>query len=171
MLLLINGAPGVGKSTLARRYADDHALALIIDIDDIRSHLGRWAVTDESKLVARDLTIALARDHLLRGHDVVVPQYLGRPEFRERLRELADEVGVPFVEALLTDDAGPVIERFTARRREFRRAGAAHPQAEITDDAVATEIPQAIEHLLADARARGVPVITAYDALLRTLGR
>ena len=57
MLLLINGAPGVGKSTLAQRYADDHALALIIDIVDIRRHLGRWADVRESKVVAHDLAI------------------------------------------------------------------------------------------------------------------
>jgi predicted kinase len=57
VLLLINGAPGVGKSVLAERYADDRALALIIDVDDIRRHLGRWADVQESKVVAHDLAI------------------------------------------------------------------------------------------------------------------
>ena len=35
-------------------------LALIIDVDDIRRHLGRWTELDQSKVVARDLAIALA---------------------------------------------------------------------------------------------------------------
>ena len=43
VLLLINGAPGVGKSTLAQRYAEEHPLALVIDIDAIRAQLGQWA--------------------------------------------------------------------------------------------------------------------------------
>jgi predicted kinase len=84
VLLVLNGAPAVGKSTLAQRYADEHPLSLVIDIDMIRSHLGRLESLDESKLVARDLAVARARAHLLSGHDVIVAQYLGRPEFLER---------------------------------------------------------------------------------------
>jgi predicted kinase len=178
LLLLINGAPGVGKSTLARRFADDHALALIIDVDDIRSHLGRWNELDESKVVARELAIALAHDHLVRGHDVIVPQYLARPEFRERLQALADQVGAPFVETVLADDADTVIERFRARRQQYAATGTVHPEAELGDDVVATEVPQAIERLRRDALERGVPMISgsegleaAYAALLRCIGQ
>lgn len=162
---MINGAPGVGKSTLARRFADEHALALIIDVDDIRSHLGRWNEVEESKVVARDLAIAMARDHLARGHDVIVPQYLARPEFREHLRELADEVGAAFVETVLTDDAHAVIERFMVRRREYASTGTAHPEAELGNDVLATEVPQAIEQLRRDAADRGVPTISGRDGL------
>ena len=165
LLLLINGAPGVGKSTLARRFADEHALALIIDVDDIRSHLGRWNEVEESKVVARDLAIAMARDHLVRGFDVIVPQYLARPEFRERLQELADEVGAPFVETVLTDDADAVIERFRARRQEYAATGTAHPEADLGDEVLATEVPQAIERLRRDAADRGVPTISGRDGL------
>jgi predicted kinase len=162
---LINGAPGVGKSTLARRFAGEHALALIIDVDDIRSHLGRWNEVEESKVVARELAIATARDHLVRGFDVIVPQYLARPEFRERLKELADEVGAPFVETVLTDDADTVIERFRARRQEYASTGTAHPEAGLGDDLLATEVPQAIERLRRDAADRGVPTISGRDGL------
>jgi predicted kinase len=165
MLLLINGAPGVGKSTLAARYADQHPLALIVDVDDLRRHLGRWAEVDESKLVARDLAVALVEAHLARGHDVVVPQYLGRPEFRERLRDIADGAGVPFVEVVLTDDANTVIHRFTGRRLDHARAGVAHPEADLADDAIGPDISRAIEHLESDARTRGVPVISAAGGI------
>jgi predicted kinase len=73
VLLLINGAPGVGKSTLARRYADDHPLTLVVEIDAIRTQLGGWQTRDESRLIARELAIALIRAHLAAGHDIVVP--------------------------------------------------------------------------------------------------
>ena len=161
MLLLINGAPGVGKSTLAQRYADDHPLALIIDIDSIRTRLGQWRNLDESKLIARDLALALARSHLLSGRDVIVPQYLGRPEYRERLELLAAETDVPFVEVLLTDDADRITERFRERRAEFASTGAAHPEGDLSDEAVATEVRQANDRLLKDAIAREVPVVSA----------
>jgi predicted kinase len=161
VLLLINGAPGVGKSTLAQRYADEHPLALIIDIDSIRTRLGQWAIFDESKLIARDLALALARSHLLSGHDVVVPQYLGRPEYRERLERVATEIGVPFVEVLLTDDVERITQRFRERRAEFASTGAAHPEGDLTDEAVATEVAAANDRLLRDATARGVLVVSA----------
>src|SRR5262245_38263690 len=76
VLLLLNGAPGVGKSALADRYARQHALALVVDVDELRRQLGQWETTGESKSVARALAAALAADHLARGSHVVVPQYL-----------------------------------------------------------------------------------------------
>jgi predicted kinase len=161
VLLLINGAPGVGKSSLARRYADDHPLALIVDIDSIRTSLGQWARFEESRLVARDLALALARAHLRSGHDVVVPQYLGRPEFRERLRLTATEFAVPFVEVLLTDDADRITQRFRTRRAEYAKAGAEHPEGDLSEEGVGREVPRANDLLLTDARSRGVLVISA----------
>jgi predicted kinase len=132
VLLLINGAPGVGKSTLAHRYADEHPLALIIDIDSIRTRLGQWAKFDKSKLVARDLALALTRAHLPNGYDVIVPQYLGRPEYRERLQLVARETDVPFVEVLLTDDADRITQRFRRRRAEYASTGAEHPEGDLS---------------------------------------
>jgi len=160
VLLLINGAPGVGKSTLAQRYADDHALALIVDIDDIRRHLGRWADVQESKLVARDLAIALAEHHLRRGHDVIVPQFLGRPDFRERLRGLAATVGTSFVEVIITDDPATVVERFRTRRNMHALTGSAHPEAEVVEESIENDVRDAMARLLRDATDRDVPVIS-----------
>jgi predicted kinase len=163
VLLLINGAPGVGKSTLAQRYAEQHPLALVIDIDAIRTQLGQWAKVEESKLVARDLAVALARAHLINGHDVIVPQYLGRPEFRARLQLLADEVAVPFVEVLLTDDVERITQRFRRRRTELAGIAAAHPQSDLSDEAVAAEVARANDALLRDATHREMVVISAAD--------
>jgi predicted kinase len=161
VLLLINGAPAVGKSTLAHRYADEHPLALIIDIDWIRTHLGQWAELDESKLVARELALALARAHLRSGHDVIVPQYLGRPEYRERLRLLAAETDVPFVEVLLTDEAVRITQRFRKRRAAYASTGAEHPEGDLSDEAVAHEVSVASDDLLRDAIGRDVLVVSA----------
>ena len=84
-LIHLNGPPGAGKTSLARRYLADHPLALVVDIDDLRMNLGQWAAREESRLLARELAIALVDCHLSAGHDVVVPQFLGRLPFIERL--------------------------------------------------------------------------------------
>src|SRR5262245_52193339 len=131
--MVINGAPAVGKTTLARRYAAEHPLALVIDVDLLRTQLGGWQEHDESKAVARDLAAALARAHLTDGFDVLVPQYVGRPAFLARLRGLADDAGTAFVEVVLTDDPGQIAERFRARRAELANDAAPHPEYDVDD--------------------------------------
>ena len=82
-LILLNGPPGIGKSTLAIRFARDHPLTLVLDIDSIRTSMGAWETHDDSKRLARLAAVEMARAHLRSGHDVVVPQLLARLEFIE----------------------------------------------------------------------------------------
>jgi predicted kinase len=115
-LLLLNGPPGIGKSTVARLVVAEHPLALCLDIDLLRRSLGRWDEHPQrSGLLARELAVAAARVHLLSGHAVVVPQFLGRLEFVERLESLAQEVGATFRHVALMDSKENVIARFLAR--------------------------------------------------------
>lgn len=124
-LVLLNGAPGAGKSTVARRWADDHPLSLVLDIDTVRSLLGGWAADRTAAgLVARDLAVAMALTHLRAGCDVVVPQHLGRAEFIERLAETAREAGARFLEVVLDVDQDIGRQRFTARGHGVETAGA-----------------------------------------------
>jgi predicted kinase len=115
-LLLINGAPSSGKSTLARCFVRDHPLALALDIDRVRSMLGGWLEQPtEAGLAARRLAMAMAHAHLSAGHDVVVPQYLGRLQFVLELEAVADQVGVDFVQIALVSDPGDAAARFARR--------------------------------------------------------
>jgi predicted kinase len=119
LLLLLNGPPGAGKSTLARCYAADHPLTLNLDIDLIRRGIGGWQDRpQESGLLARALALASARVHLGAGYDVVVPQLLARPAFIELLEALAREIGAGFAEVVLVLPEQEAVRRFERRTKE-----------------------------------------------------
>lgn len=115
-LVLLNGAPGVGKSTLALRLAQDLPLTLALDVDTLKHALGQWDCDPHTAgLQARRLALALAAEHLRGGHDVVVGQYLAKVAFIEQLEQLARDLGAAFVDIVLELDAGPLAERLAAR--------------------------------------------------------
>jgi predicted kinase len=148
-LIVLNGPPGVGKSTIAARYVDDHPFALDLDIDSVRRLLGQWRVDPtRAGLLARAMTLTMAREHLRAGYDVVLPQYLGKPQFLEQAEAVADETGAEFHEIVLMDDRDEVARRFTARTQ-----AAAEPAHVEAGELV--------------AELGGAPMLTAmYDRLL-----
>lgn len=146
-LILLNGAPATGKSTLARLYINDRPLALCLDIDAVRAMLGRWIdLPVESGLAARAVAIEMARTHLRARHDVIVPQYLGRVDFIHQLDQLSREVGVPFIETALLTDAADADERFTRRSKA--------PETNLHRDATALQQRDGGIAAVADAVAR-----------------
>ena len=177
--MLLNGLPGSGKSTVGRRYLDDHPLALALDIDVIRSMLGRSLEEPAmSGLAARDLARAMARTHLEAGHDVLVCQFLGRLEFVETLDRLAAVTGVPFVEVVLTtgvDEAAARLRRRTGdhSRPEHRDAAILLDRAGGPDALV--EMSARLEEVVSSRPdTRSVVVVDGdveetYQALLRAI--
>jgi predicted kinase len=115
-LILLNGPPACGKSTLAHRYVDEHPLALNLDVDEVRGLLGRWRDDPHSAgLLARDIALAAARVHLTAEHDVIVPQFLARTTFIEQLADLARHTAASFHEIVLLDSRENILRRFAER--------------------------------------------------------
>ena len=103
-LVLLNGPPAIGKSTLAQRFVGEHLLTLNLDLDGVRRMLGRWhEQPTEAGLLARSMALGMARVHLASRHDVVIPQYLGRPQFLHQAEQVAHDVGAVFAEFVLMD--------------------------------------------------------------------
>jgi predicted kinase len=119
VLVLINGAPASGKSTLARAWAQRHGadLPLALDIDVLRSMLGGWLeAPGDAGRAARAVAVAGIRAHLLSGRDVVVPQYLFRTSFIDELYEAAEAVPADFLECAMRVDAQAAADRFDQRQ-------------------------------------------------------
>jgi predicted kinase len=117
-LVVLNGPPAIGKSTVAGLYIRHHPLALNLDIDLVRNLLGRWRDDPQAAgLAARAIAVAAARTHLGAGHDVVVPQLLTRPELLDELAGVALELGATFHEVVLLDSRDNALRRFAERSR------------------------------------------------------
>jgi len=180
-LILINGLPGSGKSTIGRRYLDDHPLVLALDVDVIRSMLGRsLEEPTTSGLAARALARAMAQTHLQAGHDVLVCQFVGKLDFVEALDQLALAVGAGFVEVALVTGIDEARARLLRRsedpvRPEHRdaailldRAGGPDALAEMSSrlEGVVRARPTTRRVVVADGDLEGT-----YEGLLEAIHR
>jgi predicted kinase len=152
VLVLLNGPPASGKSTIAQRFVDARPLSLNLDIDVVRGMLGGW-LDDPSiaGLTARSLALVMAQAHLAAGFDVIVPQFLGRTDFIEQLGGVAERSAATFVETALWLDRSAAIAAFAGRR--------AAPSTQAHHDAAA----------LVDRSEHADPVGQMYDAFFRVL--
>jgi hypothetical protein len=152
VLVLLNGPPASGKSTMAQLFVDSRPLSLNLDIDVVRGMLGGW-LDDPSTagLIARSLALVMAEVHLAGERDVIVPQFLGRPDFIEELAGVAKRSAATFVETALWIDRSRAITAFADRR--------AAPSAQAHHDAAA----------LVDRSEQADPVGQMYDAFVRVL--
>lgn len=118
-LLHLNGPPGIGKSTIARRYADEHPGVLNCDVDVLRSLIGGWAQDfAEAGALIRPAAIAMIGAYLASGHDVVFPQMLLDPGEVARFEDCAVGAGAQFVERWLMDDPDASVARFYRRGQD-----------------------------------------------------
>ncbi len=117
-LIHLNGPPGIGKSTLARRYVDAHPGVLNCDVDVLRTLIGGWD-SDFARAgsLIRPAALAMIEAYLRQGQDVVFPQMLVDPLELARFEEAATNAGAVLVERMLMDTPDAAVARFHRRGR------------------------------------------------------
>lgn len=115
-LIHLNGPPGIGKSTLARQYADAHPGVLNCDVDVLRTLIGGWEEDFVGVgVLVRPAALAMMGAYLANGHDVVFPQMLIDSRELARFEACATGVGARFVERVLMDTEVGSVARFHRR--------------------------------------------------------
>lgn len=115
-LLHLNGPPGIGKSTIARRYADEHPGVLNCDIDFLRTLIGGWPhdFVKAGSLI-RPAALGMIEGHLASGNDVVLPQLLTDLAEISKFEACAARTDAQFIERLLMTDRERSVARFNRR--------------------------------------------------------
>src|SRR5688500_16030034 len=112
-LIHLNGPPGVGKSTFARWWVEEHPGSLHLDADTVLSFIGGWETDFFAHLApARNLAVAMVIAHLGTGEDVVLPQLVTSVDEAEELEGAARSANADYVEVALRAGVAEQISRF-----------------------------------------------------------
>ena len=110
----------------------------------------------------------MAEAHLRSGHDVAVPQYLGRLRFIVALENVAQRSDARFIEVQLHAGQMVSVERFRSRRDDLLLLGEGHPQADVSDSAVDSTVAEPHRNLMAVLSQRPNVLRVHADASLDT---
>jgi predicted kinase len=171
-LILLNGPPGAGKSTLASRYAADHPGTLCLDVDVLRTMVGGWA-DDYARTgtLVRPAALAFITAYLRESGDVVLPQLLARESELARFQQAATDAGAAFVHVLLSVEPATALTRFVDRAETLQiRAVRELVETEGGPEAVIACYAESLDRLPATVPIDAAGDIeTTYAALLAML--
>jgi chloramphenicol 3-O-phosphotransferase len=115
-LIILNGSPAIGKSTIAQKYIDNHPMALKLDIDQLWFMLGQWQKSrPRSSDQKMKLAYVMAGTHLQDGYDVIVAQHLDNISYYKIFESIAAACGANMYEVLLHAPVQQAIERCIER--------------------------------------------------------
>ncbi len=117
-LILLNGPPAIGKSTMSQMYVDEHPMALNLDIDKVWWMMGQWQQErPRSHIQKMKLSYVLTEQHLSDGYDVIVAQTMREPGYYEQFDQIAQKCTARLYEFVLIAPLEDAIERCKIRGR------------------------------------------------------
>lgn len=115
-LIMINGFAGVGKTTIAKKYIDNHPLSFYIEGDEMIVKIGQWATFEkEAREYIFELTQKIADTYLSFGKTVIIPYLLVNADHAEAFENIAEKHTVPFLEIFLSTNKLEAINRLMER--------------------------------------------------------
>ncbi len=148
-LIILNGSPAAGKSTLAEKLHKDFPLSLLADVDEWRRLISGWRENREKSLKLSYIFMVAAVDAYLKtGHDVIVDKAIvSHDTVIDSLIKSGKEDGAEVYEFILTADKDIISDR--AEKRGFHENGLLTPEKVV-------ELWEKTQRLIAD---RGNAVI------------
>ena len=141
----------MGKSTLARLWAERHPGTLLLDIDALRTWVSGWRDDFAATGAAvRPAALAMLSAYVAGGGSVVLPQLIANESELARFEAAAHDAGGRFVEVFLESE--DLEDRFAARERDEPWLEAVHQAGR--SSAPADHLSSYAERLAALSQAR-----------------
>lgn len=91
-LIILYGFAGSGKTTIARKYVDNHPLSMMIEGDDIINMMGKWREhEDEARGLVYQHTCSIVKNQLQAGHVVILPYLLTDATHIESFKKITED--------------------------------------------------------------------------------
>ena len=115
-LIILYGFAASGKTTLAKRYIEEHPLTIAIEGDQLIGMISGWRKNEEQarKMVLEDIK-STANNHLHAGHDVLIPHLLYDESHPKEFSEIAKRNGAVFHEVYIDIDEEDAVGRLIKR--------------------------------------------------------
>ncbi|OGI19308.1 MAG: hypothetical protein A3J06_03595 [Candidatus Moranbacteria bacterium RIFCSPLOWO2_02_FULL_48_19] len=122
-LIVLNGSPAAGKSTLAEKLHQDLPMSLLADVDSWRKLISGWRENREKSLkYAYTFTVAAVDAYLQTGNSVIVDKaILSDDSVIDTILSSGKKYGAEVFEFILTAKKDTIIKR--AAQRGFHKNG------------------------------------------------
>ena len=180
-LIILNGALGVGKSTLAEKYSANHPLTLQLDIDEVRRMISHFREEKEiSGPLSKKIAGEMARTHLQAGYDIVISQIFIHENDLDNFKNIAQECGVKYFEFLLSISKKDSIQRFIERGKNAGYSDGFRPGGLVTIGGREKKLEQMYDDMMTMISKRSNTIIiesiegdseSTYQKLMEYLNR
>lgn len=126
-LIILNGSPAAGKSTVAEKLHTDLPMSLLADVDSWRKLVSGWREhREESLMNAYKFTVAAVDAYLATGNSVIVDKAIRGEDIIDALIEAGKKNNAEIYEFILTASKEIITKR--AEERGFHENGLLTPE-------------------------------------------